>query len=435
MVRFHEGGMSLHHSITEKHRLALPAATGLSLLVGFFFSFRLFIMLLSVRLLGTDAQAGVEISLALNFFLSILVAFQTFGAADPKRDSMLSLPSVRWVFIFLGFSCLSLLWSATASMSAAIVYWCAMAADVGMVAFLLRMGPVEEVVTGLMKGYVVGACVIAVIAWLLPAQSDLRLGDEELLGPNQIGYLCAFALFFVQYLMREKLGKWGVGAFLLAVTLLRSLSKTSITAFLLAESFLLLRDRSIRPRTKVMLVLAGIATVAAFANLLTSYFDIYANAGSSPETLTGRIGIWTVILREAIQQPWIGHGFHAVWNVIPPFGDFEARHAHNELIQQFYAYGLVGIAMLCALYGGFYRQIRRLSDPSMRAFWFSLLLFVIVRGLTDTEPFDLSLPLWALVMISVLMAEVRASSSKESGHNLTESVPMAAPPQAVPTNP
>ena len=96
---------------------------------------------------------------------------------------------------------------------------------------------------------------------------------------------------------------------------------------------------------------------------------------------------------------------------------------------------ILGIAMLCALYGGFYRQIRRLSDPSMRAFWFSLLLFVIVRGLTDTEPFDLSLPLWALVMISVLMAEVRASSSKESGHNLTESVPMAAPPQAVPTNP
>jgi exopolysaccharide production protein ExoQ len=392
----------------------MPAATGLSYLVGFFFSFRIFIMLLSVRLLGTDEQVGVEVSLALNFFLLVLVAFQTIGASDHERASMLRLPGVRWVLVFLCFSCISLLWSATASMPAAIVYWCAMAADVGMVVLLLRMGPVKEVATSLMKGYVVGACVIALIAWLLPAQSDLRLGDEELLGPNQIGYLCAFALFFVQYLMREKAGKWGLATFVLAITLLRSLSKTSIVAFLIAESFLLIKDKSMRRRTKVMLILAGIATVVVFSSLLTSYFDIYTTAGNSPETLTGRIGIWAVILGEAIQQPWIGHGFHAVWKVIPPFGDFEARHAHNELIQQFYAYGVVGVCMLGGLYGSFYRQTRRLSVPSMRTLWFALLLFVLVRGLTDTEPFDLSLPLWAIVMISILIEDKQTMAEKES---------------------
>jgi exopolysaccharide production protein ExoQ len=409
--------MSIQSSATEKRRLAMPAATGLSYLVGFFFSSRIFIMLLSVRLLGTDEQVGVEVSLALNFLLLILVAFQTIGAADHERASMLRLPGVRWVLVFLCFSCISLLWSSTASMPAAIVYWCAMAADVGMVFLLLRMGPVKEVATSLMKGYVVGACVIALIAWVLPAQSDLRLGDEELLGPNQIGYLCAFALFFVQYLMREKVGKWGLATFVLAITLLRSLSKTSIVAFLIAESFLLIRDKSMRRRTKVMLILAGMATVLVFSSLLTSYFDIYTTAGNSPETLTGRIGIWTVILGEAIQQPWIGHGFHAVWKVIPPFGDFEARHAHNELIQQFYAYGVVGICMLGGLYGSFYRQTRKLSVPSMRTFWFALLLFVLIRGLTDTEPFDLSLPLWAIVMISILIEDKQTMAEKESVGN------------------
>jgi O-antigen ligase len=159
-----------------------------------------------------------------------------------------------------------------------------------------------------------------------------------------------------------------------------------------------------------MLILAGIATVVAFSSLLNSYFDIYTNTGNSPETLTGRIGIWTVILSEAIQQPWIGHGFHAVWKVIPPFGDFEARHAHNELMQQFYAYGIVGVCMLGGLYGSFYRQVRKLSTSSMRTFWFALLLFVLIRGLTDTEPFDLSLPLWAMVMISILMEDGQAKS-------------------------
>jgi exopolysaccharide production protein ExoQ len=426
------GNMMIHGNGTDKQ--VMPVATGLSFVVGFFFAFRLFIMLLSVRFLGTDEQVGVEISLGLNFFLLVLVAFQTIGAAAHEKVSMLRLPSVRWVLIFLCFSCMSLLWSATASMPAAIVYWCAMAADTGMVVLLLRMGPTKEIAASLMKGYVVGACIIAILAWLLPAQSDLRLGDEELLGPNQIGYLCAFALFFVQYLMRERLGKWGVAAFVLAVTLLRSLSKTSIIAFLVAECFLLIRDTSMGRRTKVMLLLAGLTTVVAFSSLLTSYFDIYITAGNSPETLTGRIGIWTLILGEAIQRPWIGHGFHAVWNVIPPFGDFEARHAHNELIQQFYAYGLAGVCMLVGLYGSFYRQVRRLSAPAMRTFWFALLLFVLVRGLTDTEPFDLSLPLWAMVMISVVIKNDDAKDDTAAVMDFLGPFDIAVTPTALSSN-
>ncbi len=39
----------------------------------------------------------------------------------------------------------------------------------------------------------------------------------------------------------------------------------------------------------------------------------------------------------------------------------------------------------------------------MRTLWLALLLFVLIRGLTDTEPFDLSLPLWAVVMLSSLI--------------------------------
>jgi exopolysaccharide production protein ExoQ len=396
--------------LAELKESTMPAATGLPFMVGFFFSFRLFIMLLSVRLLGTENDTGVEISLVLNFLLLVFVAFQSIGVADRENARMFHLTSIRWVVLFLGFSGCSLLWSATASLPAAIVFWCAMAADVAMVVLLLRVGPVMEVATALMKGYIWGACTIAIIAWLLPAQSDLRLGDEELLGPNQIGYLCAFALFFVQYLMREKLGKWGPAAFVLAVTLLRSLSKTSIIAFLVAEAFLLLRDKLMSRRTKVMLILASIATGIAFSSLLTSYFDIYTTTGNSPETLTGRIGIWTVVLSEAIQQPWIGHGFHSVWMVIPPFGDFEARHAHNELIQQFYAYGVVGIGMLVGLYGSFYRQIRRLADSPLRTLLCAFLLFILVRGLTDTEPFDLSLPLWTIVMLSLLIEHASTTS-------------------------
>jgi hypothetical protein len=398
----------------ETQYLTMPTGTtGLPFLVGLFFGFRLFIMLLSVRLLGTDNQTGVEINLGLGFLLLMLVLFQSIGAVRYETGGMLRLPSVRWVAIFLVFTGCSLVWTAAASLPAAILFWGALAADAGMVALLLRVGPVKEVAISLIKGYVWGACVVAIIAWLLPAQSDLRLGDEELLGANQIGYLCAFAAFFAQYLIREKQGKWGAAAVLLAVTLLRSLSKTSIVAFLVAESFLLLKDRSMSRKTKMMLVLGSIATGIAFSSLLTSYFDIYTT-GTSPETLTGRLGIWAVFLSEAVQQPWIGHGFHSAWNVIPPFGEFEARHAHNELLQQFYAYGAAGICMLVGLYGSFYRQIRTLPVGAFRTFLSAFLLFILVRGLTDTEPIDLSLPMWAIVLFSLLIANARTTENVEA---------------------
>ncbi|HEX3437053.1 MAG TPA: O-antigen ligase family protein [Pseudacidobacterium sp.] len=379
--------------------------TGMPFAVGFFFSFRLFIVLLSVRIFGAEPQTGVEAGLALNIFFLFAAAFYSLGEIRCPLKQMLQLSSVRWAFVFLGFSGCSLFWSSTASLSAAAAFWCAMAADVAIVVLLLRANPLRVTVASIMKGYVWGACVVAVIAWLLPAQSDMRLGDEELLGPNQIGYLCAFAIFFAQYLMREWDEKWSMAILLLAVTLLRSLSKTSIIAFLAGESFMLLRDRSIKLKTKLLLVFTSAVVVAIFWSLLASYYEVYTNAGSQSQTLTGRIGIWAYILSEAIEQPWIGHGFHSVWKVIPPFGPdlFEARHAHNELLQQFYAYGSVGIIMFMGIYGSMYLQIRQSAAGPMKTFLFSFLIFVLIRGLADTEPFDLSFPLWAITMTSLLV--------------------------------
>jgi exopolysaccharide production protein ExoQ len=379
--------------------------------VGFFFSFRLFFVLLSVRLFNADPLAGVGASLTFNFLFLAVAVFLSLGPASRTLASFLHVPSFRWVLVFLGFSGCSLLWSSTASMPAAFAFWCAMAADVAIVVLLTRVGPIDGVSSALMSGYVWGACVISLVAWLLPAQSDLRLGDEELLGPNQIGYVCAFAFFFAQYLIRRREGRWAIPAAFLAITMLRSLSKTTIIAFIAGQAILLFRDRSISRSAKMCISVVAALTFAIFWNLIDAYYDIYTHAGNQAETMTGRIGIWAYILNESIQQPWIGHGFHSVWKVIPPFGIFEARHAHNELLQQFYAYGAVGLCMLVALYGSVYRQVAKIHKASMRTFFFGMLLFILVRGLADTEAFDLSLPLWAITMIgSTLDREQRMSA-------------------------
>jgi O-antigen ligase len=100
-----------------------------------------------------------------------------------------------------------------------------------------------------------------------------------------------------------------------------------------------------------------------------------------------------------LEQPWIGHGFHSVWKVIPPFGPFEARHAHNEILQQFYAYGVAGVVVLFGLYGSVYREMRRISAGALKTIFLAMFLFIVIRGLADTEVFDLSLPLWAVALI------------------------------------
>ncbi len=110
------------------------------------------------------------------------------------------------------------------------------------------------------------------------------------------------------------------------------------------------------------------------------------------------------MLARAVERPWVGHGFHSFRNVIPPFGTFEPWHAHNELIQQFYAYGAAGIVLLLGVYGSFYRQARRMVDLSYRPICLGLILFIVVRGLADTERFDLSFPLWSIALISLMLA-------------------------------
>lgn len=418
---------SIAHTFGEK-ALSEPSVTGVSFAVGLYFGFRLFIMILSVAILGTDAQTGVEINLVLNFLLLLIVAFCSLGGADYPVSRMVRLPSVRCALMFLAFSGCSLLWTSAASLGAAIVFWCGMAADIAMVMLLLRVGPLALVAISIMKGFVWGACAVAIIAWLLPAQTDLRLGYQDLLGPNEIGYLCGFAFFFAQYLIREKQANSAVAATLLGLTMFRSLSKTTLLAFFVAEAFLLMRDRSMSRKTKILLVLIALIVLAGFWNLLSSYYDVYTNAGNQAETLSGRLGIWAYFLGESVQQPWFGHGFHSAWNVIPPFGadQFEARHAHNEVLQQFYAYGAIGVCIFIGIYWSFYRQIRRLAAGPSKMFFLALLIFVLVRGLADTEAFDLSLPLWSIVLFSLLIEHARKAATLHSPPGQRESSEFSA---------
>jgi hypothetical protein len=45
-----------------------------------------------------------------------------------------------------------------------------------------------------------------------------------------------------------------------------------------------------------------------------------------------------------------------------------------------------------------------MPDMSIKTFFTAMFLFILVRGLADTEAFDLSLPLWSIVLFGSLIA-------------------------------
>lgn len=404
----------------------IAGGSGIAFVVGFFHAFRLAITILSMNFFGADSQAGSAIRLALQLLVLIAVLFTSLGTARKIRG-LVKVSSVRWALLFLAFSGCSLLWSETASATVSAVYWCATAADVAIVLLLLGNSDTHEVASSLMKGFIWGAVAIACIAWLMPTQYDLRLGDEIYFNANSICNVCVFGIFFAQYLMRMKQAKMGIITFFLVVTALRSLSKSTIAAFLVSGTYLLIQDRSLSRRNKMLLTIAAVVVILMFWGLFEAYYDFYTTYGNQAETLTGRTAIWLYVVNALPEHLFIGHGFDSMWNVVPPFGTFEARHAENEILEQLYSYGIAGVVLLCGLYGSLYRNIRRFADTRWRTIGISAVLFVLIRGIAEAEPFDLLLPLWMIVLFSALldhrqMTESRCSIELRPAPSLTTRV-------------
>src|SRR5579863_751937 len=372
---------------------------------GFYFSARMAIVLFFARVLGLEPRIGSAVSITLNLLLLVLVCFHSLGSNVRSIKSLLHLSTVRWALLYLAFAGCSFAWTVAVSKPASFAYCCGLVADVLIVLVLLSGGPTTMVSHSVLRGFIWATSMLSVVVLLMPAQPDLRLGDPDFFNTNQIGDLCAFSILFVQLLMRRIKGKLGLIALFLLFTLVRSLSKTTLAAFFVCEAFLITRDRSMSRRSKIVITGVAAVLVLAFWGLFEAYYSVYTNAGNQAETLTGRTAIWAYALDAGLSKPWLGNGFDSMWKVVPPFGNemFEARHAENEVLQQFYAYGVCGLVILVGLYGSLWRRIRRLQLSPSKTIFCSILLYAVVRGQAEANTFDLLLPLWALVLLAALV--------------------------------
>ena len=404
-------------SVDCSHTAYFPAVhkpySVLAFCAGLLFSCRTIFVLITGRWLNVGTEPGVFAAFAIAAALGLAATLGALGARMQTGSSARTYRPMLWVILYLAFSGCSLIWTASASVISSAFYWLSLVVDVGIVILLTRTAGPERVANSLLKGFIAGSSVLAVVALIMPTAADLRLGDLDYFNTNQIGNLCALSVLMCGLLSARGDAVWRAFPWFLAITLLRSLSKATLVAFIACLIYLFIGNDNIGRGRKWILASAALALSLLFGSLFSAYYDVYTTTGNQAETLTGRTAIWAWTADAAFKRPWLGNGFDAMWKVAPPFGGelFEARHAENELLQQFFAYGLCGVAMLIGIYGSLYRQIRALPRGPERGTLTAFLIYVAIRGLAEAEPFDLLLPLWLVTCFVFLLGNAPRSQS------------------------
>lgn len=315
-----------------------------------------------VRTLGeasTSSQAGRSATLAVLVVLALLVAYVVLRFwREPKRPVGILLLTVAPLLLLLVRD-----YATVGSMANATI------ASVGLLFALWMIAPPLQVfrVLGLLSVTVAVVSIALGLAapnFALVTQSTgndkALLGDHLLAGafthPNLLGLFLALSAPFVLLLRR-----WFWGLSVVALALIWSASRTALlaaaVAFGLGVLFLVVSRRWQR-------ILGGLATLVAFGLVVYIPFST-----TDPAVLTRRGEIWIYSLAHLGDQSlW---GLSPSWydKIVPAsVGIFNAAafHGHNDVVTMLVRIGIVGLAMVIAVYWMAWRSAtRRESIPTL----------------------------------------------------------------------
>lgn len=356
--------------------------------------------------------------------LGVLAVLALSGAVTVRRLRW-SLASVS-TLLLVTLVAASAAWSqATAGAATVTAYAAGLVVDVAVVLLLAAMAPAALVLQRAMAGYAVGtAILLGLVVGLGWRDESGRLGDAAYLHPNSLGFQLAIAaliaLFLGTYRDRAAVswhrGRWQLLALVLTIGLLGSLSKTAIAAF--AGGVLVLFARGDMSRAgKAASVLLGSTIIVLASGRFSAYWTEYlGSSGRSLRTLTGRTEIWEATWPRIEEHLMLGHGLLAFRDAGPQIADVRLVHAHNEVVQLLFAYGVVGLVLALCAYGGLAWQLRRArlavlpGTVSMRSILLAIGAFVVLRGITEANQVAVLYPPWLLLLGAFWAADQRAYS-------------------------
>jgi O-antigen ligase len=206
---------------------------------------------------------------------------------------------------------------------------------------------------------------IGVMTELFPGAWRGLWREKNGLGGNMAFGFCVLSAAALLNPQRARL--WWTFAFLALVLVLMSTSKTSLVSLMLgvvALAFAWIARRG--PAMGTAATWTGVTGIVLLGAFILFASDVFFAILGKDATLTGRTKIWSAVMREIEDRPWLGYGYQAVWGDKTGWGPFawisknagfQAQHAHNSWLEQWLGLGLLGLVA----WGLFYLQTMTLA--------------------------------------------------------------------------
>lgn len=410
---------------------AIPQSEGASLVAGiartfwFFSSLKIALVFL---LFQSDPAFGTFvlgiISLAIGLFL---VSYMALAKNRVDAQTLELNTTAKLVFGFTIWTAITMVWSQAYSGQTALAYWGLTALDIVIAYMLVRLGPLEKIALASLQGVIFGSVCLGLIGLFLSAGTgDNRLGDGEFLNPNMIGNQLAIACLLGVYMVtRSGSAKLDgpistLSTLFLFFALLQTLSKTSIISFVAAMVFVMLRGK-IRLWWKLLVSAAAVAITYFSLSTIQAYWNFYTyevQGGMALDTISGRTVLWARTWEMILDNPILGYGLLAFRDVGPQIASVRLVQAHNEVLHVWFSYGILGLALTVALYLTHSVQVWRLQrDPETTeraTLAGALLVYCLVRGITEANLVGLVYPLPLLLVLTLWLRNSRPHDANPS---------------------
>jgi len=320
------------------------------------------------------------------------------------------------------WAALSIVWTPTRSVVA--VYYLAYLVQVAISYMLCKLYPIRDVFHRFCLGMAYATAVSTPLTLMLSGSGSAHMGDisDRLTLFAVIAWGDCLGIMSVMYLVWEQsISKRR--AMLLASSLLVGLyltfGKTEIIALALTGAIyvLLAPGTTWRRVGRILFMLAGIG-LGWIAT--ASKIDKYLGDSGSAETLSGRLILWTQTFAQIINGPYIrGYGFYAFQEVGPnpwrhPNG---IAHAHNEFLQVWFNFGLIGVSLVFGFYfalGFASLKARKRGEGFIATLILCVIFFCLIRGLAEANASLCLIPISWLFLFDCLVSTPVKKSVRET---------------------
>jgi exopolysaccharide production protein ExoQ len=239
---------------------------------------------------------------------------------------------------------------------------------------------------------------------------------------NALGRIAVLALtiFIILTFMGSKRFFWSAAALLATILLIGS---RSITSILVAASmgicvlliWLLRNYRTWGIAAFCLVLAAGIV----FTVWLAGHWAVVTEAFGKDVGLTGRTALWAASIAQAMEQPWTGYGFNAVWEAsqgpaIVIAGTVSAQpHAHNGFIEIWLEVGIVGLVGFVVFLLHYIHRVTRILQRNLGAEHVAAVLFgwfYIVTNISESS-FIVGNSLYLIVALYYYMSAAKRLQS------------------------